>query len=90
MLYTLSKSHYNIDDLESILSHITEQDAVILWQDGVLLAVRSSQLFANIKNIFILDSDVTARGLTLSSELKRVSLPELIAITEKFYPQIAL
>ncbi|MDP8033755.1 sulfurtransferase complex subunit TusB [Pasteurella atlantica] len=90
MLYTLSKAQYDTSELENILINVTEQDAVLLWQDGVLQAVRSSQLFAKITHLFVLDQDVVARGLTLSSHFKRVSLQEVIAIADKYYPQIAL
>ncbi|MDP8051203.1 sulfurtransferase complex subunit TusB [Pasteurella atlantica] len=90
MLYTLSKAQYDTSELENILINVTEQDAVLLWQDGVLQAVRSSQLFAKITHLFVLDQDVVARGLILSSNFKQISLQEVIAIADKYYPQIAL
>ena len=41
MLYTFSQAHYSETDLQRYLTDITENDAVVLWQDGVLLAVRT-------------------------------------------------
>ena len=40
MLYTFSQAHYAETDLQRYLTEITENDAVVLWQDGVLLAVK--------------------------------------------------
>ena len=39
MLYTFSQAHYSEADLQRYLTSITENDAVVLWQDGVLLVV---------------------------------------------------
>ena len=35
MLYTFSRAHYSETDLQRYLTDITENDAVVLWQDGV-------------------------------------------------------
>lgn len=40
MLYTFSQAHYSETELQRYLTEITENDAVVLWQDGVLLAVK--------------------------------------------------
>lgn len=94
MLYTLSSSQSNITDIENILSKITEQDAVILWQDGVLQAVRYPQLFAGIENVFILKQDLLARGLHPKqfdfTFAKIITLSQLIEVTDKYSPQITL
>lgn len=88
MLYTLSQSHYDSTELANLLAQLDEQDALVLWQNGVLQAVRFPQLFATIPNVFVLESDVIARGLSL--DLPTLSLAELVKVTEKYYPQLAL
>lgn len=40
MLYTLSKANYDEETLNFFFSHLSENDAVVLWQDGVLQAVK--------------------------------------------------
>ena len=40
MLYTFSQAHYSETELQRYLTEITENDSVVLWQDGVLLAVK--------------------------------------------------
>lgn len=88
MLYTLSKAQYDLNELQQILAQITENDALVLWQDGVLLAVKYPQLFTPISHIFVLANDLEARGLTLAN-YQLLSFPDFIQVTEKFYPHIA-
>ena len=45
MLYTFSQAHYSETELQRYLTEITENDAVVLWQDGVLLAVKYGEMF---------------------------------------------
>ncbi len=87
MLYTFSKAQYDISTLNAILEQVTPDDAIVLWQDGVLQAVKYPQLFAN-KQIFVLANDVEARGLTIS--MPSISLSEFVTLTETHFPQIAL
>ncbi|TLU75733.1 sulfurtransferase complex subunit TusB [Mannheimia varigena] len=90
MLYTLSKAQYNEDTL-TILSHLTENDVVVLWQDGVLQAVKNPQFFANLPRCYLLEQDITARGLEqILSSFQLISLTELIKLTEIDFPQVAL
>ncbi|WGE58829.1 sulfurtransferase complex subunit TusB [Actinobacillus equuli] len=88
MLYTFSKAQYELSELNQILTQITENDAVILWQDGVLLAVKYPQLFAKISHLFVLANDLEAGGL--NTKFKSISLSEFVNITETFHPQVAL
>lgn len=86
MLYTLSKAH--MEQLHEILAQLGPQDALLLWQDGVLQAVKTPQLFATLPNVFVLENDLIARGL--SSPLRQISLAELVELSEQFFPQVAL
>ena len=49
MLYTFSQAHYSETDLQRYLTEITENDAVVLWQDGVLLAVKYGEMFYSMQ-----------------------------------------
>lgn len=88
MLYTLSQADYNLEELQSLLQQVTEKDAVVLWQNGILQAVKNPQIFAKLPNVFVLENDVNARGLTAS--LPTISYREFVKITEQFHPQISL
>lgn len=88
MLYTFSQADYHPHTLRQMLAGITDNDAVLLWQDGVLQAVKSPDLFANLPNLFILENDLKARGL--QTDFPVVSLTEAVTLTERFFPQIAL
>ncbi|KMK51302.1 hypothetical protein RO21_07010 [[Actinobacillus] muris] len=88
MLYTFSQAHYDPHDLHRLLANITETDAVLLWQNGVLQAVKSPALFAKIPNLFILENDLNARGLR--TDFPVISLAEAVSLTERYFPQIAL
>lgn len=88
MLYTLSQADYNPNELSQLLQQITDNDAVVLWQNGVLQAVKFPDFFANIPNVFVLENDIKARGLTVT--FNTITLSEFISISEKFFPQVAL
>ena len=88
MLYTLSKAQYDIQELTALLAQLQPSDALLLWQDGVLQAVKNPQLFANRENVFALAQDLQARNLT--ANVAQVTLEQAVKLTEDFYPQVAL
>lgn len=88
MLYTLSQAHYDSEAFEALLAQLTEKDALIFWQDGVLQAVRCEQQITHLPNVFVLENDRLARGITLN--IKAISLDEFVQLTEHFFPQVAL
>lgn len=87
MLYTFSLAEYDSNRLSQILDQVTENDAVLLWQDGVLQAVKNPKFFAKIHNIFVLKEDIKARHL--KQNFKMIGIDELVQISEQYYPQIA-
>lgn len=87
MLYTLSQSHYDLTELRTLLSRVSDSDAVLLWQNGVLLAVKFPQIFAKIKHVYVLKNDLTARGL--ACDIPSLDLVELVQLTETYFPQVA-
>ena len=88
MLYTLSKAQYDKQELTTLLAQLQPTDALLLWQDGVLQAVKNPQLFANRENVFALTQDLQARNLTITVET--ISLEQAVRLTEGFYPQVSL
>lgn len=86
MLYTLSHAH--CEPLPELLAQLQPDDALLLWQDGVLQAVKNPHYFANRPNVFVLQADLAARGL--SSPLPTLDMAGLVALTERFHPQVAL
>lgn len=88
MLYTLSKAQYDKQELSTLLAQLQPTDALLLWQDGVLQAVKNPQLFANRENVFALIQDLQARNLTVTVET--ISLEQVVRLTEGFYPQVGL
>ena len=94
MLYTFSQAHYSETDLQRYLTEITENDAMVLWQDGVLLAVKYGEMFTQCKGqCFMLEQDVLARNLTAllsNNKVRSISLADLVDLTAQYSPQIAL
>ena len=94
MLYTFSQAHYAETELHRYLTEITENDAVVLWPDGVLLAVRYGEMFTQCKGqCFVLEQDVLARNLTTllsNNKVRSISLADLVDLTAQYSPQIAL
>ena len=88
MLYILSKAQYDKQELTTLLAQLQPTDALLLWQDGVLQAVKNPQLFANRENVFALTQDLQARNLTVTVET--ISLEQAVRLTEEFYPQVSL
>lgn len=91
MLYTLSKAQYDNQELTALLAQLQPTDALLLWQDGVLQAVKNPQLFANRDNVFVLTQDLQARNLTahLADNIEQITLEQSVKLTEDFYPQLA-
>ncbi|MFQ7553919.1 MAG: sulfurtransferase complex subunit TusB [Haemophilus parainfluenzae] len=94
MLYTFSQAHYSETELQRYLTDITENDAVVLWQDGVLLVVKYGEMFTQCKGqCFVLEQDVLARNLTAllsNNKVRSISLADLVDLTAQYSPQIAL
>ena len=94
MLYTFSQAHYSKTELQRYLTEITENDAVVLWQDGVLLAVKYGEMFTQCKGqCFVLEQDVLARNVTAllpNNKVRSISLTDFVDLTAQYSPQIAL
>jgi len=95
MLYTFSQADYDQQTLEIYLRNANATDAIVLWQDGVLLAIKQADVLARCQApCFVLENDLLARNLTAllpeNTKVRSISLADFVAISEQYSPQIAL
>ena len=95
MLYTFSQADYDQQTLEIYLRNANATDAIVLWQDGVLLAIKQADVLARCQApCFVLENDLLARNLTAllpeNAKVRSMSLADFVAISEQYSPQIAL
>lgn len=103
MLYTFAKADYDSQTLARYFAHFTEQDCLMLWQDGVLLPFKHRELFCQLAvPCYALENDIYARNLheiaphfvnpdkNNESKVKLISLLDFVDVTEKYFPQIAI
>jgi sulfur relay protein TusB/DsrH len=94
MLHTLSHTS-NYIDTQNLLNTIDEQDAILLWQNGVTIGVKNNPLIELLLNksipILALITDVKARGLKpiLMPQIKLIDMAECVKLTAQYYPQLA-
>ncbi|RKS84487.1 tRNA 2-thiouridine synthesizing protein B [Orbus hercynius] len=87
MLHTIANSTIDID-------LINANDAVIFWQNGVILTMNNTPILQAIltktDHCYALDNDITARGLTslIDSRVKIVNMDKVVALTACYYPQM--
>ena len=80
MLYTFSQAHYSETDIQRYLTDITENDAVVLWQDGVLLVVKYGEMFTQCKGqCFVLEQDVLVSKFNRTFARKQSSAVNFIS-----------
>ena len=95
MLYTIAKSPFNCDFM-TILRLITEQDAVLLMQDGVIAAMAQSKHVCELQKtgaqLYVLEADVNARGLQnlISAAVSKVNYQGFVRLTEAHKQHFAL
>ena len=95
MLYTFSQADYDQQTLEIYVRNANAADAIVLWQDGVLLAIKQADVLARCQApCFVLENDLLARHLTAllpdNAKVRSISLADFVAISEQYSPQIAL
>ena len=95
MLYTFSQADYDQQTLEIYVRNANATDAIVLWQDGVLLAIKQADVLACCQApCFVLENDLLARNLTAllpeNAKVRSISLADFVAISEQYSPQIAL
>ncbi len=95
MLYTFSQADYDQQTLEIYVRNANATDAIVLWQDGVLLAIKQADVLARCQApCFMLENDLLARNLTAllpeNAKVRSISLSDFVAISEQYSPQISL
>jgi len=94
MLHTISQSE-NLINSPNLLTLLRQDDAVLLWQDGVIIGLKNSdtlkQLIDKEIPVFALINDINARGLApiYNSYVQQITMTNCIALTEKYHPQFA-
>ncbi|MCX8642761.1 sulfurtransferase complex subunit TusB [Gilliamella sp. B3791] len=90
MLHTISTHHSaNIDT-----TLISTQDAVLFWQNGVMIACQNNPLLNDIlqktTHCYVLDNDIIARGISqfIDVRLEIITMQQVVELTAKYYPQI--
>ncbi len=67
ILHTVNKSPFQKNDLASCLAHVSDDDAVLLIEDGVYGAITGTQAAGRISKsqaaIYVLGGDLAARGI---------------------------
>lgn len=95
MLYTLAVSPFNCD-LSALLPLMTEKDAVLFMQDGVIAAVSHSKHLSALQKtgaqLYALDVDIHARGLQnmVSEAVSVISYSGFVKLTEAHKQHFAL
>ncbi|MCW9717509.1 MULTISPECIES: DsrH/TusB family sulfur relay protein [unclassified Avibacterium] len=100
MLYTFAKADYDSQTLARYFAHFTQQDCLVLWQDGVLLPLKHPELFAQLSQpYYVLENDIHARNLQKiaphfvnndENKVRLISLQNLVELTEQYFPQVGL
>lgn len=95
MLYTLATSPFKCD-FSALLRLITNEDAILLFQDGVIAAVSQSKYLVELQNsgvqIYALDADIHARGLQdqVADGVSIISYQGFVKLTEAHKQHFAL
>ncbi|OOF67999.1 DsrH/TusB family sulfur relay protein [Rodentibacter caecimuris] len=95
MLYTFSRADYSSVELQTYFTQISKDDAIVLWQDGVFLALKYPHYFDSSPAFCaMLEIDISARNLTALlpqlTKIRQISLLDFVEITERQQNQIAL
>lgn len=94
MLHTLSQSE-NLIDSTNLLVLLKQDDIILLWQDGVIIGLKNSDILKQFIDkkipVFALINDINARGLAAiyNSYVKQITMKTCVVLTEKHHPQFA-
>lgn len=91
MLHTLSRSPVTTD-LATLLHFLNENDAILLYQDGVLWGITQQpsveRLLLVTQKVYVLEEDVIARGLLghISESIILINYARFVELSAQ-YPQ---
>ena len=93
MLHIVNRSPYQSRSIEQCLNQLQPNDALLLIEDAVYAALKNSRwqssLAASSAKLYVLKSDLMARGLTdkpLSETIKQVDYSGFVELTENHTP----
>ena len=82
MLHLIQKSPFQSQCLKDCLNIAAPDDAFLLMQDGVY-AIQKADFIEQHENIYALESDLKARGLTNKhSNVSSITYADFVALTE--------
>lgn len=90
MLHTITTNNQSTIDL----TLISAQDAVLFWQNGVIIACQNNPILKailqNTQNCFVLDNDINARNLAslIDPRVKIISMQQVVDLTVNYFPQM--
>ena len=90
MLHTITTANQSIIDPKLI----SAQDAVLFWQNGVIIACQNNPILnvvlQNTQLCYALDSDISARGLKerIDPRVEIINMQQVVDLTVNYYPQI--
>ena len=90
MLHTITTANQSIIDPKLI----SAQDAVLFWQNGVIIACQNNLILnavlQNTQLCYALDSDISARGLKeqIDPRVEIINMQQVVDLTVNYYPQI--
>ena len=93
MLHIVNRSPYQSRSIEQCLNQLQPNDALLLIEDAVYAALKNSRwqssLTASNAKLYVLESDLMARGLSdkpLSETIKQVDYSGFVELTENHTP----
>ena len=90
MLHTIATANQSTIDPKLI----SAQDAVLFWQNGVIIACQNNPILnailQNSQNCYVLDNDINARGLgeLIDSRVKIINMRQIVDLTVNYFPQM--
>ncbi|MCX8656274.1 sulfurtransferase complex subunit TusB [Gilliamella sp. B2894] len=90
MLHTISTANQSTVNTQFISQH----DAVLFWQNGVIIALKNNPLLDDIiektAHCYIINNDIQARGLLpfIDPRVKIINMQQTVELTAINYPQM--
>jgi len=96
-LHTVNKSPFEKSSFDSCMGHVLEGSAVLLYEDGIYAAMKSTAAEEKVKSaqgvkFFVLGPDMKARGITedrLADGIKIVGYSEFVDLATEYDKVVA-
>lgn len=80
MLHLIQKSPFQTNCLEQCLSIASTDDHFLLMSDGIY-ALQKNDFVNHFDNIYVLETDLQARGLAADRKIKTISHKQFVELT---------